>query len=135
MKATIIPFALLVMGSLVATATPLKHDGQKLQFTQISPVSAASGTFSTFMAHRKQNGVALAWTVNTPGVDGFIIERSYDGTFFETIDHVPPAAGARNRYEDNSVLPGHIYYRAKAVLADGTVDYSETVMVRIVRHG
>lgn len=135
MKATIIPFALLILGTLVATATPLKHDKNEYQPAHVSSVSTSSGVFSTFQAHRKQNGAALAWTVNTPGIDEFVIERSYDGSFFETIDHVPPATSARNRYDDNSVLPGYIYYRAKAVLADGTVDYSETVMVRIVRHG
>jgi hypothetical protein len=133
MKAIIIPFALILMGTLVANATPLKHD--KCQPTHVSSLSSSSGVFSTFQAHRKQNGVALAWTVNTPGIDDFIIERSYDGSLFETIDHVPPVTGARNKYQDNTVLPGYIYYRAKAVLADGTVDYSETVMVRIVRHG
>lgn len=134
MKATIIPFALLLLGTSAAIAAPLHHNKIVVHSAQVPSVSTA-GVFSTFQAHRKHNGVALAWTVNAPGIEEFIIERSYDGTFFETIDHVPPAPGARNRYEDNTVLPGYIYYRAKAVLADGTIDYSETVMVRIVRHG
>lgn len=131
MKATI-TFALLILGTLVASATPL----QLTRYTYLSTpgLSASSGVFSTFQAHRKQNGVALSWTVNA-AADEFVIERSYDGSYFETIDHVPPATGARNKYEDHSVLPGYIYYRVKAVLADGTVDYSGTVMVRIVRHG
>lgn len=134
MKA-IIPIALLILGTTVATATPLERNLYKPLSAQFSPAPASAGVFSSFQAHRKQNGVALAWTVSTPGVDEFVIERSYDGSFFETLDHVPPAPGARNKYEDRTVLPGYIYYRAKAVLADGTVDYSETVMVRIVRHG
>lgn len=135
MKATIIPFALLILGTLVATATPLQHGTHKYPAAQLSSAPSSDGVFSSFQAHRKKNGVALAWTVNTAGIDEFIIERSYDGSYFETLDHVPPATGARNKYEDHTVLPGYIYYRAKAVLADGTVDYSETVMVRIVRHG
>ena len=135
MKATI-PFALLFLGTLVANATPLKLDklsDRSAPGFSVSP--SISGVFSTFQAHRKHNGVALAWSVNTPGIDEFVVERSYDGSFYEIIDHVPPVTGARNKYEDHTVLPGYIYYRVKAVLADGTVDYSETVMVRIVRHG
>lgn len=134
MKSTIGTFALL-LGVLVVSAAPLTPGKFFSPSTQFTAGTAQAGVFSTFQAHRKHNGVALAWTVNAPAVEEYIIERSYDGTFFETIDRVPPANGARNRYEDNSVFPGYIYYRAKAVLPDGTSDYSETVMVRIVRNG
>jgi hypothetical protein len=133
MKATI-TFALFILGTLVASATSLELPKYTYASAPALSAPASAGIFSTFQAHRKQNGVALAWTVNA-AVEEFVIERSYDGSYFETLDHVPPATGARNRYDDNTVLPGYIYYRAKAVLADGTVDYSATVMVRIVRHG
>ena len=135
MKAIIIPVALLILGTTVASATSLQSAHNRFHFAQFSPAPAYTGVFGSFQAHRKQNGVALAWTINAPGVEEFVVERSYDGSFFETLDHVPPVGGARNKYEDNAVFPGYIHYRVKAVLADGTVDYSETVVVRIVRHG
>ena len=95
----------------------------------------AVGVFGAFHAHRQQNGIALLWNVTINDVTEFAIERSYDGSFFETIDHCAPVAGAWNKYRDNAVFAGYIYYRIKATMADGSFEYSDTEVVRIVKHG
>ena len=132
MKATTLS-ALLILGITVANATPLMSI--KFQRSSVSVTSAYAGVFGAFHAHRQLSGVGLSWKVTTADAEEFIIERSYDGTLFETIDHVPPTTAAWNKYQDNTAQPGYSYYRIKAVLADGSVDYSATVVVRIVRHG
>jgi len=125
--------ALLIVAAQTSMAKPMPQL-QALRSSETT-LSTRAGVFSSLQVHRKEKGAALAWTVSVPDVTEFIIERSYDGTYFETLDHVTPPTRGRGQYVDNSVWPGYIYYRVKAVLPDGTVDESETVMVRIVsRH-
>ena len=89
--------------------------------------------FGKLQAHRQQEGVSLIWTVlSTEGIEGFIIEQSYDGLYFEEIAHVNSDETGRNRYHDNAVFPGFIHYRVTAVYDDGSSELSETVVVRIV---
>lgn len=92
-----------------------------------------AGQFGRVNAHRQQQGVGLSWTMmSTNGVAGFIIERSYDGTYFEEIDQVNVEISGRQRYNDNAVYPGFIHYRIVAVMEDGSSEASETAVVRIV---
>ena len=89
--------------------------------------------FGKLQAHRQQQGVALTWTVlSTEGIAGYIIERSYDGFYFEEIAQVNSDPSARNRYNDSAVFPGFLYYRVIAIFEDGSSDTSETTVVRIV---
>lgn len=91
--------------------------------------------FSYFRAHRQGSGVALSWgTTTLSNVVGFIIERSYDGDFFENIQQVMPT-NARNTWRDTGVFPGYIHYRIGCVMSDGTTHYSQVETVRIVQHG
>ena len=89
--------------------------------------------FGRFHAHRQHNGIALTWyTINVENVNSFIIERSYDGIYFENIDEVAVSNSADNHYNDNQVFPGYLYYRIGAVMNDGTILYSDIEMIRIV---
>ena len=70
--------------------------------------------------------------MSTNGVAGFIIERSYDGIYFEEIDQVNVEISGRQRYNDNAVYPGFVHYRIVAMMEDGSSEASETAVVRIV---
>jgi len=132
---TITSFVLTGCLFIVTTAaTPVtKQPGSK---KNPSATSVKATMFQRFLVHRQHNDAALAWAMTSnEGVTGFIIERSYDGTYFDYLDATEVDNGAWNRYRDASVSPGYIYYRVIAVMDDGTTITSPIEMVRIVRHG
>ena len=99
----------------------------------VSVKNRANNTFGTFMAHRQGRGVSLSWTVAFPAdVAYYGVQRSYDGEFFETIYDCPGSSISRNRYNDNAVYPGVIYYKIVAFNNDGSIIESNTQSVRIV---
>jgi hypothetical protein len=101
--------------------------------TAYASADKTSANFGRLNAHRQQQGVGLSWTVlSTQGVCGFIVERSYDGEYFEEVGQAACENSGRHRYNDVAVYPGYIHYRVTAILEDGTEDVSETVVVRIV---
>ena len=92
-------------------------------------------TFSFFRTHRQAKNVVLNWGVSSmAGVNGFIIERSYDGEFFDVINQVPSGTDLKYSWKDMGVFPGYIYYRIGCILVDGRVSYSSTDVIRIVSH-
>jgi len=125
---TIFSIACCLLIVSTATSTPLP------QTKQAFVTAAYNDGFVRFNAHRQQAGIALSWTFGSPNnAVSFVIERSYDGSFFERIDEVP--AAGKNQYKDNGVYPGYIYYRIAALMYDGSTIYSNVDMVRIVRNG
>ena len=124
MKALILLCGLFVITSSVVSASPVPA-------AKVSKV-VVNG-FDAFHAHRQQAGVELAWTHTSGAVTGFIIQHSWDGVTFNTIDQVSPEATGWNNYKDNGALPGYNYYRIGAILSDGTIDYSDVDVVRLVR--
>lgn len=92
--------------------------------------------FTRFNGHRQQNGIALTWQFTNPNnAVCFVIQRSYDGSFFENLAEVPCSEG-RNQYKDNNgVYPGYLHYRIVALMRDGSSIYSPVEVVRIVRNG
>jgi hypothetical protein len=99
-----------------------------------SAVVQTTSVFGTFHAHREGDFASLNWNVNADGISAFAIERSYDGEFFDMIDAVTPDPTRWNRYTDATVEPGIIYYRVVAWMDDGTIEYSTTEVVKIVKH-
>jgi len=97
-------------------------------------VVKTTGVFGTFHAHRQGDFASLNWDANIEGVSAFAIERSYDGEFFDMIDAVTPDPSHWNRYTDTTVEPGIIYYRVVAWMEDGSIEYSTTEVVKIVKH-
>jgi len=130
MKAkSLLLFALLSTGS-IANAN---SGNTGIKSSSYSADNKAVAIFGKLDAHRQQQGVGLTWTVlSTEGIAGFIIERSYDGFYFEEIAQVNSDPSARNRYNDSAVFPGFLYYRIIAIFEDGSSDTSETTVVRIV---
>lgn len=89
--------------------------------------------FGAFNAHRQQSGVALAWNTTLDNdIVSFSIERSYDGSNFSVIANVAPSLNAWQRFKDDAVFPGYIYYKIAAHMTDGTIQYSSVEMVRLV---
>ena len=116
----------------LTSATPVNN---KIQQT-VSVKANNTASFQRFIAHRQQNDVSLQWCMTTnAGVAGFIIERSYDGVYFDYLGETGVSNGAWTRYRDNAVFPGYVYYRIIAVMEDGSSTESDVEMVRIVRHG
>jgi hypothetical protein len=101
-------------------------------FESTTAVRKTTG-FDYFRVHRQGSGAALSWSA----VDAvsFQVERSYDGTFFHTVTSIEAGDQSSYKFKDTTVFPGTIYYRIGAVRADGTVEYSATESVRIVKHG
>jgi len=98
-----------------------------------APVFVKYNGFGAFHAHRQQDGIALAWTYSSGSATGFIIQHSFDGVNFVTIDEVAPDFKGWDNYNDNAALPGFNYYKIGARLSDGSIDYSDVEMVRIVK--
>ena len=92
----------------------------------------ADGNFQMFHGHRQGNGVGLMWNMVSATVVSFDIERSYDGEYFESVAQLEATGSGRFRYTDTNVFPGYIHYRIKATHKDGSSEYSEIVIVRIV---
>jgi hypothetical protein len=125
---TSIFFSILLSASTLTTvnANILRIDNNK-------PVIRKVVDFDDFHAHRKQDGVALSWTNSSTGITNFIIQHSFDGFNFSIIGQVSPELFGWNKYEHDTALPGHNYYRIAAVLTNGTIEYSSVEVVRIVR--
>ena len=122
----------LLLIVVVSSTTMSFTNQQKLNVAITKAVMA--GNFGSFNVHRMHNSAALRWGFNSTEVSSFIIQRSYDGTYFSTIDQQAPATDHWNKYTDNTVEPGFIYYRLIAVMNDGSEEYSAVEMLRIVRH-
>lgn len=98
----------------------------------VKPV-AAQQEIGYFRIHRMASDVALNWSVSNPAeVVCFIIERSFDGVNFYQIDEVGCDGSPTQKYRDNTVFPGYLYYRIKVKNTDGTSVTSATEMIRIV---
>ena len=129
---TITSFALaliIIAGNVYGKPLPLsKSSGSSFSSKQLSDV------FETFHVHRQGDFASLNWNVSEGNVASFNIERSYDGIFFDLIATVAPDDSRWNRYTDETVEPGVIYYRITAVMNDGPDEYSATESVKIVKH-
>jgi len=83
----------------------------------------------SFSGETQKSANTLRWqTAAEKGNAGFSIEKSSDGSRFETIGFVTAAAGegegARYSFTDQHPLPGKNCYRLKIQSRDGSADYS-----------
>ena len=88
--------------------------------------------FDHFRVHRQGNAIALSWAASAPGVNRFVIERSYDGEFFDAV-HEMEAVGGTHKWQDTDVYGGTYFYRITAIGADESLMHSSVESVRIVR--
>jgi hypothetical protein len=97
----------------------------------VSVYRPVTNCFDAFHVHRQQNSSALFWSA-AGNIASFAIQHSYDGVYFSTIDQLAPENAGWNRYRHDAALPGYNYYRIAANMADGTVEYSDVKVLRIV---
>jgi hypothetical protein len=89
-------------------------------------------SFQSFRIHRQGTSVALSWETTSTQVQHFLVERSYDGEYFETISTVG-ANGASYKASDDAPYAGYSYYRITAVNADHSTEASPVQTIRIVK--
>ncbi|MDP4263582.1 MAG: hypothetical protein Q8941_13730 [Bacteroidota bacterium] len=96
--------------------------------------------FAFFRTHRQGKGVESVWGLTSiDGVAGFLVQRTYDDptdpyAMWEDLGSVPSSPFRSFKYIDQTVFPGYINYRIKAMMADGSSIISEVSGVRIVSH-
>ncbi|MCB0662424.1 MAG: hypothetical protein KDC24_06775 [Saprospiraceae bacterium] len=92
------------------------------------------------MAQPKGMVVDLTWISSTPNeVKSFDVERSLDGTIFETIQSLEPQENTdflkSFEAQDASLLQGSAYYRIKRNLADGSFEYTPSRWIDLSYNG
>ncbi len=124
-----------ILASVFAVTDSLAHSTTQISNSNIiiSQKPPAGEVFGSINGHRQQNGVLLSWTIiTTEQIDGFVVERSYDGVDFFPIGELNTVSLGWNRYKDEFVFPGFIHYRVKAIMGDGSTVTSPVEIVRIV---
>jgi len=102
-------------------------------------VEAVPITLESFDVVKKDGHPVLSWaTASETNNDYFVIERSFDGEHFESIDTIESKAEngtSREKleysYTDMSDLSGTVYYRLKQVDLDGQSETFDTKTVVI----
>lgn len=125
----------IIIATILLISSEL-NAGNSIQFCsksqpQLISVKAAQ-SFGYFRVHRMGRDASLNWSVTDPAVSYFVIERSWDGSFFETIAEVNGNGEAAYKFRDESCFPGYIYYRITAHNLDGSVTTSSVEVLHMV---
>ena len=137
MKTTALTLVVLMTVTGSAFAKPIPSSNAH----PIKVAAKFTDVFGTFHVHRQGDFASLNWNVTSDAATSFLIERSYDNPatsdvqYFSDVATVSADARRWNRYTDNTVDPGVIYYRITAFDANGVcVGVSEIESVKIVKH-
>ncbi len=131
---TIISYSVLAFLLLASSSTIANQ--QQINDQNEMTASVKESCFDHLRVHRQgKAGVSISWGVSGAEIDHFIIERSYDGEFFEQANIMPFNGSATYKMNDNNVFAGTIHYRVTAVFQDGTMETSEVKSMRIVQRG
>lgn len=77
------------------------------------------------------NEARLQWRIaNEDQIQAYYLERSADGTIFQTRAMVPASKLASYSYADKEPLAGRNHYRIRAVAANGSLSFSNIATVR-----
>jgi hypothetical protein len=121
-------FSFLTIAVLVLTSSFTVANQQEAN------VNKAFSCFNYLRVHRQgKNDVAINWAVNSPQISMFILERSYDGDFFDNVSTVAANGASVYRQQDKDIYPGVIYYRVVAVYNNGSTECSPVESIRIVQ--
>ena len=97
---------------------------------------SVNNCFSRIKVHRAgKANVEVTWNVNSADITEFVVERSYDGDFYENVSSVPFNGSSSYKSKDVSVFPGTIYYRVTAIKSDGSTECSPVETLRLMQHG
>lgn len=92
-------------------------------------------TFAHFTATQREEGIQLAFSnLTEEDVAVYHVERSANGTDFQSIGSLAPKANTNSRTDytflDKLPMNGANYYRIRALETTGKVVYSDVVMLR-----
>lgn len=121
-------FSFLAFAALVITSSFTVAQQQEVNVKQ------AFSCFNFMRVNRQgKNDVAINWAVNNPQISMFIVERSYDGEFYDNVTTIPSSGASIYRHQDRDIYPGVIYYRVIAVYNNGSTECSPVESIRIVQ--
>jgi hypothetical protein len=119
---------LAVAALIVASSFTVSHQKQLNQ-------QKVTNCFARFNVHRAgKSNVEITWTVSSSDVTQFVVERSYDGDFYDNVNSVNFNGSSSYKSKDVGVFPGVIYYRVTAIKSDGTTECSPVETIRITQH-
>jgi hypothetical protein len=96
---------------------------------------SVNNCFSRINVHRAgKANVEITWNVSSADITQFVVERSYDGDFYENVANVHFNGSSSYKSKDVDLFPGVIYYRVTAIKSDGTTECSPVETIRIVQH-
>lgn len=111
---------LLFIG-FIATTTSAVATNVEESFTETKSIKEC---FKYFRVYHRSEGNTITWAVSSKDVIHFIIERSFDGKYFEPKTDMNCAGIYLHSFTDNTVSAGTIYYKIAAIKSDGTKEYS-----------
>jgi hypothetical protein len=95
---------------------------------------SVNNCFSRINVHRAgKANVEITWNVSSADITQFVVERSYDGDFYENVANVHFNGSSSYKSKDVDLFPGVIYYRVTAIKSDGTTECSPVETIRIVQ--
>src|SRR5579863_1625843 len=105
---------------------------------QQATVAGKGSLFADFSyTVKEQNKIWLRWRIDSvQDGDFFVIERSYDGSRFETVSAIKGTSGISD-YEltDNAPLGGHNFYRIHYTRGAERSDYSKILQADLFHAG
>jgi uncharacterized delta-60 repeat protein len=75
-----------------------------------------------------QHHNGFTWDANST-ISSYVIQRSYDGTHFNSIARINAGSSSNYTYTDASPLSGNNYYRLQTTSTSGAVNYSNVIAV------
>lgn len=93
------------------------------------------GCFNDFKVQGQSSNICLTWSVTTPEVKQFVIERSFDGDFYDTISAMNCTGTTPHQFADERAEGKVVYYRITAVKADATIEKSSVEIVKPAQNG
>jgi len=114
---------LLFIG-FIATTTSAVATNVEESFSETKSSKSIKECFKYFRVHGRSNENTITWSVSSKDVIHFIIERSYDGKYFEPRTDMNCAGVYLHSFTDKNTFSGTIYYKVAAIKSDGTKEYS-----------
>ncbi len=98
---------------------------------QIKIANPLAVDFISFNAKRTNGLALLQWSTSLNATaNNFSIERSTDGVHFSSIGSLPANRTAKYQFTDaDRLTSGKVFYRIKAIEADGKISYSPVVQI------
>lgn len=97
--------------------------------------AAPAGCFNDFKVQGQPRNVCLTWSVTTAEVKQFVIERSFDGDYYDTISAMNCNGTTTHQFADNNAEGKVVYYRITAVKSDATIEKSSVATLKTAQNG